>query len=253
MNKKFSPYQFALIVTASFWFVSCSQQKTDESSSVAVDSASVEQRVEIKSVQPTIERFSWPAYLEWKAVMDKYYDTDLNGLTDSALLADVAVYNPVDMGWGDSNYIDTVFASSTLDAQGKSTYEPKNVNDNKTTAWIEGVDGGGIAESITIRFKKINAAEPVTSITIYNGFQASEVTYQKNSRPKTILLWINETAVYTLHLEDTMNGQRFLVDVQPEGEMPMTFRFEILDVYVGSTYEDTGITEIQFDGIWSGI
>lgn len=207
----------------------------------------------IMDVQPTLLRFSWPEYLAWKERMDRYYDTDLSGITDTTLLNDIASYDPVDMGWGDSNFADTVYASSVLAPQGKTHYRPENSSDRKTTAWIEGVEGTGEGEWILFHFNKINPDEPLTSITIYNGFQLNAATYAKNSRVKVIRLYVNETARYDFYLQDSMKGQQFAVDIRTDNDQPVVLKFEIRAVYEGTHYQDTGLTEIEFDGVWGGI
>ncbi|HRE65432.1 MAG TPA: hypothetical protein PLM56_04065 [Cyclobacteriaceae bacterium] len=231
-------------------FVSCG--KKDNATQLPSDSETTT-TAEVASVQPVPQRFSWPEYLAWKELMDQYYDTDLSGITDSTLLNDIASYDPVDMGWGDSNFADSVYASSVLTPQGKTNYVPHNVRDGKSTAWIEGADGAGEGEWVAFRFKKINPDEPLTSITIYNGFQLSETTYAKNSRAKVVRLYINDIALYDLYLEDTMKGQQFAVDIRTIDEQPVTLKFEIRATYNSTHYADTGFTEINFDGIWGGI
>jgi len=209
--------------------------------------------VAIASVQSVPQRFSWPEYITWKALMDQYYDTDLSGITDTTLLNDIASYDPVGMGWGDSNFIDSVYASSALAQQGKTNYLPGNSYDGKGTAWIEGEEGTGVGAWVAFRFKKINPDEPLTSITIYNGFQLNETTYAKNSRAKVARLYVNDVARYDFYLEDTMKGQQFTVDIRTADEQPVTLKLEILATYDGTHYADTGITEINFDGVWRGI
>lgn len=237
------------LIIGSVFIFSCS--KTTESANEQVNTPDSENSIQV--LRPEIQRFSWPEYLDWEALMDKYYDTDVSGITDTVLLNDLAVYDPVDMGWGDSNFIDSVFASSALGSQGNTNYVPKNACDYKTTAWIEGVEGAGEGESMSVRFGKINKDEPLTSITIYSGFQASESTFKKNSRPKLIRVYVNDVPLYDLALEDTMKGQKFFVRFQAQNDLPVVIRFEILEVYTGTTYTDTGITEIHFDGEWAGI
>lgn len=238
-----------LLIILSTLLFACTKSKE----SVIEQTVAVESENSGNVLHPEIQRFSWPEYLEWEALMDKYYDTDVSGITDTVLLNDLAVYDPVDMGWGDSNYIDSVFASSVLGSQGKTNYVPKNACDYKTTAWIEGVDGAGEGESLSVRFGKINKDEPLTSITIYSGFQASESTFTKNSRPKLIQVYVNDVIAYNLALVDTMKGQKFKVRIQAQNDLPVFIRFEIREVYRGTNYTDTGITEIQFDGEWGGI
>lgn len=157
-------------------------------------------------------------------------------------------------GWGDSNYPDSIFASSTLPPQGNYTYYPKNAFDYKeSTAWIEANTGYGEGEFLAFRFPKFRANEPLTTITIYNGYHRNEGSWQQNSRIKIMRVYNGDTPVADLSLTDTMRGQRFKLNINPKGDNAIIIKLEIREVYPGLKWKDTGITEIQFDGIWQGI
>jgi len=208
---------------------------------------------EIKNVEPTLQRFSLAESNAWVAIMDSLYEKDLSGIEDSVLVNDVNNYDPVGMGWSDTYQSDSTYASSVLLAQGKSSYDPKNVLDYKPTVWIEGKPDHGVGESISFRYPMIEKDEPINSITIFNGFQKSESLYKKNSRVRTLRLYVNDIPAYNLHLADTMKEQSFSIDITPGDNLPVIIKLEILAVYPGDQYADTAITEIHFDGIWRGI
>lgn len=252
----------ALIIVTIFSLMSCGQKgiqerKADDlQAKSSVTSDPYDYRInypEIKSVEPTLQRFSLPEHIAWVAIMDSLYEKDLSGIKDSVLVNDVNTYDPVGMGWSDSYGIDSIFASSVLAAQGKVSYDPQKVIDNKTTAWVEGMPDHGVGETISIRYPKLEREEPINSITIFNGFQKSESLYKKNSRVKTLRLLVNGIPAYDLQLADTMKGQSFSIDIVPGDHLPLIITLQIMAVYPGDQYTDTAITEIQFDGIWRGI
>lgn len=153
---------------------------------------------------------------------------------------------------------DTLSASSYLRPGKTANYEPKNIHDlNFATAWVEGVAGHGIGESITYHFPPQNPR--ITQIIVVNGYVKSDKTWKENSRVKKLKLYIDDKPVAFLMLQDVKNEQSFTVD--PIGysdrtdyeqllKKPwFTIKFEILEVYPGSKYQDTAITEIYFDGI----
>lgn len=78
----------------------------------------------------------------------------------------------------DTVKVSSAEASSNLpDANGK-TYDAANLIDgNYETAWVEGVDGVGIGETITLHLGEVSE---VYGIQLYNGYLASEDLLEKN-------------------------------------------------------------------------
>lgn len=157
-------------------------------------------------------------------------------------------------GWGDSNFPDSISASSFLPAQGEHTYVPKNAYDfDIQTAWVEGKDDLGIGESVLFHFRPFREGEPLTSVTIYNGYQRDVKSWEQNSRVKALRVLVNGEPIAMLNLKDTMQGQKFGLRVAPQGDKPIQITFEIVDVHPGTKWKDTAITQIIFDGEWQGI
>ncbi|MFN7491995.1 MAG: NADase-type glycan-binding domain-containing protein, partial [Cyclobacteriaceae bacterium] len=124
------------------------------------------------------------------------------------------------------------------------------------TAWVEGVPGYGIGESLTYHFPPHTPR--ITKIIVVNGYAKSPKAWSENSRVKKLKLYINNKPIAILNLQDTRAEQIFTFD--PIGNanredkalrsMPQwTMKFEIMGVYKGEKYDDTAITEIYFDGI----
>jgi hypothetical protein len=176
---------------------------------------------------------------EEKTIMEKYdlYDDmwDILGNED---------------GWycGEGPY--KVTASSFLTSSGNVDYKPKNAHDfSFKTAWVEGVKGYGIGEYLEYYFT--NKCPRVTEIKIYNGYVKSDKAWKKNSRVKTIKMYVNNTPYAILNLKDTKAEQTFTVE--PLGRRTdgkdLILKFEIVDVYKGTKFDDVVITELFFDGI----
>ncbi len=136
-------------------------------------------------------------------------------------------------------------ASSQLDSSATHSYKPQNVHDfDLRTAWVEGKEDHGKGEEIQIAFD-LNPGLKLTHIEIYNGYCKSERLWKANSRVKLMALYIDEELKGHLKLEDSYALQRFEI-----GSLGGKFkvRLKILDVYPGSKYADTAISEINFDG-----
>lgn len=149
-------------------------------------------------------------------------------------------------------------ATSELKPEHGIAYRASNAHDlSYKTAWIEGVPGYGIGESITYTFPPENPR--ITKVIIVNGYVKSDKAWKENSRVKKLKMYVNGKPYALLNLEDSKKEQIFNVETigysdrkdlatlkkKPE----MIIKFEIADVYPGEKYDDTAITEIYFDGI----
>lgn len=167
-------------------------------------------------------------------------------------------------------------ATSTY-SDGKIDYSVNNLANefSKESSWVEGVEGYGIGEKITIYMAELsdtvslsgdldsgyyfdkmpngksNATQSykasLDGIYIVNGYTATEELWKANSRVKKLKLIIDDKKEYILELEDTMQPQVFSVDYNTEsyGKLnPIKAEFEILEVYKGDKYEDTALNTL---------
>lgn len=161
--------------------------------------------------------------------------------------------------WYCGAYIGGVTASSTLSQQGENNYDAENAYDlNYKTAWVEGVKGYGIGEYLEYTMP---AQQPrITTIIVVNGYVKSESAYNNNSRVKKLRVYWNDEPVAILKLEDQIAEQHFVFDTlgydrdvyewdKLDSLPDWTLKFEILEVYEGSKWDDVVISEIYFDGI----
>ena len=140
--------------------------------------------------------------------------------------------------------------SSTLAPQNGNNYAGKNLGDSKlATAWVEGANGYGIGQKIDIVFQDGENLKniPFRGISIVNGYAKSDTAWKTNARVKTMKLYHNEKPIMTLELLDTRLPQEVSF-----GAISVSARdvvsLEILDVYKGTKYQDTAISEINLYG-----
>ncbi len=145
---------------------------------------------------------------------------------------------------GGGNY--KIKASSSLN----DSYKAEFANDlSYKTAWVEGKKDEGIGEYLEYYFK--NDSPRITEIIISNGYMKSEETWKNNNRVKKLKLYVNGVPFGILNLKDSRTDQYFSVGTLGHNKngTDLVLKFEILEVYKGSKYNDTAITEIYFDGI----
>jgi hypothetical protein len=141
-------------------------------------------------------------------------------------------------------------ASSHLEAISGVTYNADNIHDfSYKTVWAEGVDGYGVGESITYYFQR--QSPRVTEVLIANGYVKTDKAWSDNARVKRLKMYVNGKPYAILNLKDVKKLQSFKVGTigRDSKDKDWTIKFEILEVYKGSLYEDTVISEIYFDGI----
>ena len=171
--------------------------------------------------------------------------------------------------------------SSVLQAQGKNKYNALSIYDlNYKTAWVEGVKGYGIGETIIFNF---HSSHPrINKVIIANGYIKDKTTWHNNSRVKQLKMYLNNKPFAILNLKDVYAEQTFKIPIigykikhytnkegkgysskyiDSSGKTVMvyngknnefsadTIRFEIISIYKGDKYSDTAITEIYFDGL----
>lgn len=175
--------------------------------------------------------------------------------------ADKSLYGFEDDFWGGcsvwcvvGDYEYKANASSTLKAQAGISYEASNItNGLRKNAWIEGVDGYGIGESIELSQKYDLSSQndiDFLNLCIVNGYAENIEKWTNNSRVKELKMYYNGEYVTNIELEDTINPQ--YIDIKSFGLKAKSgeeakFKFEIVDVYKGEKYEDTAITGISVE------
>lgn len=143
----------------------------------------------------------------------------------------------------------SIYASTSLASQGSSSYKVENLTDlDLGTAWVEGVEGNGIGQSLVFEYDLAAGEQSeLQSLAIHNGYIKSQKAWNDNGRVKEMTLFVNGHPFATLKLEDVRNVQYFdlshLSSTLPDDPV---FRFEIREVYPGARYKDVAISELNF-------
>ncbi|MEM6299347.1 MAG: discoidin domain-containing protein [Bacteroidota bacterium] len=168
--------------------------------------------------------------------------------------------------------IKSVRASSTL----KGNYQVENLFDGSPqTAWVEGAMGSGAGEWVEIEFKE---GVFIAGMTILNGYTKNENVFTANGKVKRFTAEVvnvvnGQTHIQEYSLEyhqvDSLRNYSFQdfsergmyqtldvlfdagnPDMLSPDELGSTtkIRFTITEVYAGSRYEDTCISEFFFYG-----
>lgn len=137
------------------------------------------------------------------------------------------------------NNITTVTATSSLSEHNMTHLPSRAIDGDLSTAWVEGVSGQGVGESIHFIF---DDNYMVSGLIIHAGYQKSDSHYRKNSRPKEILIefYDGDSETYTLQDIDSEQNIEFR-----ECHITNGIAIYIQSVYEGDTYQDTCISEVS--------
>lgn len=130
----------------------------------------------------------------------------------------------------------------------EENYHPNYVlDDDPKTAWIEGVDGDGVGESLTVKLSALKSARAL-KLVIVDGYQKSRGLFAANSTPTRLELTVlgptgAPSATKELTLAAKLGPQTF--------EVPLTaglasVTLKVLAVKPGTRYRDTCISDVQF-------
>lgn len=132
-----------------------------------------------------------------------------------------------------------VCVSSALPPQGSNRYYMEQAFDgNRSTAWVEGASGHGIGEYMVIEFSR---ATQLSKASFINGYAKSDRTFSRNSRVRQLHITASDGTDIMLNLSDHSDLQSTSLAAM----RPVTWlRFAIADVFAGTHYTDTAITEL---------
>ena len=117
---------------------------------------------------------------------------------------------------------------------------PNRVLDGRTdTSWQDGVSGWGINEWLRIYFDQ---SREIRYISGQLGFWATENAYWENGRPARIRLDFSDGSSVECTFPDQMKEYEIRLSKPVQASW---VKITILDVYEGTMYEDTCITEIS--------
>ena len=173
-----------------------------------------------------------------KASQQKSAQTAQQTPTTASLLPgqtgpDLSGYQPVN--------VVNASASSTIVQEKTDNYPMLLFDGRDDSTWQEGVEGYGIGEWVSWNMdRKYN----IKYIGFKMGNWASDNYYYGNARPKTIVLTAGD---FTGQI--TFTNERAVQWVELSNEVPAdSMRIQINDVFPGTTWADTCITEILVYG-----
>jgi len=135
---------------------------------------------------------------------------------------------------------DFTSASSSLDSLTTCNYSSINLSDGDiTTSWSEGESCDGIGSWIKLCS---NTEFIISKLAIENGYKKSKELFFKNNRSKKIKIEFSAGESIIWDLSDGFTVENFLIfdDAITTNSLKLT----ILEVYEGSKYKDTCISEI---------
>jgi hypothetical protein len=133
----------------------------------------------------------------------------------------------------------------------QENYHPSYVLDeNPATAWVEGADGYGENQSLTLPLSPLTSARALR-LRIWNGYQKSKDLFAKNAAPRRVRVAAlaptgEEVAAREVELARAWGPQDVVVDV-PHGRGLSAVRLTIVSVYPGARYKDTCISDVLVD------
>lgn len=188
----------------------------NESDKKVVKMEAFDDEGDIHLVQYTLEKQERGSWVITK--MDGYMVSD-NIITDNLIL---------------DKFIPS--ASSYLD-----NYPPEYVIDeNYDTAWVEGVEGNGTNEWILL---EADEEIEVNGMQIINGYLKTWDLYLQNNRLKKIVIEFSDNST----MEKELNNEMFnFQNIDFNKTIKTQFiKIIIVEVYEGSIYDDTCISEIR--------
>ena len=146
-----------------------------------------------------------------------------------------------------------VSATSFLTESEALKHPPQQAHDRSMAkVWSEGVAGNGEGETLSFTFittEKDTTDLGVTSCAIATGHQGSKKLFQQNARPRTLELVVDGRPVAKLELQDVMGLQWFEIPkVKLARPSKHVIGLKIGEVYPGSKFQDSCISEVYFQG-----
>ncbi|NMO17513.1 hypothetical protein HPC49_27275 [Pyxidicoccus fallax] len=129
----------------------------------------------------------------------------------------------------------------------QENYHPSYaLDDDPKTAWVEGAEGDGVGESLTVPVSNLASARAVR-VVLFNGYQKSPALLAANGAPKQLTVTVRgpggkESGRQQLTLERKMGPQSFDIPVSgPVADVVLT----VDSVHAGSKYRDTCVSDVQ--------
>ena len=129
-------------------------------------------------------------------------------------------------------------------------YHPNYVLDNNpNTAWVEGVEGDGVQESIVVPISSVDNIRSV-QLKIRNGYQKSKSLLRANGAPKDVTVALLSRNGATVHeakftLTKSMGWQTIDIPISDPKQTVGLVRLTLDSVHAGTKYQDTCISDLN--------
>src|SRR5262249_32901030 len=119
-------------------------------------------------------------------------------------------------------------------------FNPENTRDDRVdTAWVAGAGNSGIGEWIAFTFQP----QTIQYVEIYPGYGKSSELFFANNRLKRVTLIFSDGTRASAQFFDQMRMQTVALQ---KAVRCSSLRLIIEEVYPGTKYEDTAISEINW-------
>lgn len=146
-------------------------------------------------------------------------------------------------------------SSSDLPAYKDNIYIPDMAHDfNVATAWVEGKKDYGIGEYLEYTFDMTTVTGEhqlgINKLIVANGYKKTKKSWDENSRVKKLKMYVDDVPFAFIELLDAFEFQTVdIATIMLPQKKVMKVKFEIMEVYPGTKYKDTAISELLFDGV----
>jgi hypothetical protein len=149
-------------------------------------------------------------------------------------------------------YAERATASSYLKSNWNKydeNYHPAYLLDgNPKTAWVEGVDGNGEGQTVTIPLSDIKSARAV-KLVVMNGYQKNKNLFEANAAPKEVAIEVKSATgdvvgVVKTELKKVMGPQTVVVPVERGGRVG-SVTLTVVSTHAGKVYKDTCISDVE--------
>jgi hypothetical protein len=135
--------------------------------------------------------------------------------------------------------VSSVTASSEYPADASGSYEAKKIADGKiSTAWVEGEERNGLGANVTLTLAK--EAE-VAKVTFWAGMWYSTQYWDYSSRPTEVELAFDDGTTELVQIPNEMKPHTHTLKKPVKTK---TIKVTLKNVQSGSTFSDTGISDI---------
>jgi len=133
-----------------------------------------------------------------------------------------------------------VESSSYLVSDKGEAYEAKGLNDGKLdSVWLEGADSSGLGSWVKF---DLGGSTTVTGMKVWNGYWVSQDFWTRHNRAKEIEVEFSDGSKETFTLADAMSAEQVRFKSAKSTD---SIKVKFKSVYRGSTFNDTGFSEIQ--------